>query len=204
MTLAQIFNLEKVGDGHAERYESANLTLTHHGLEWEDFEAAASSIRSLPTLAEQLREWAKALEQDGGLATRKGIIDWMREVAAAYTGFPDPGSEPRDEPPLKGTGRGTTLASTCPLSCPSRRSTASGARTQWTCSLTSRYSFEWSRHPTTTSSAGWTTPTNTSTQCGPSRLWAHGQSYSKECSRSGSTDTATRTVVWGAGFPVVR
>ena len=104
MTLAQIFNLEKVGDGHDERYESANLTLTHHGLEWEDFEAAASSIRSLPTLAEQLREWAKALEQDGGLATRKGIIDWMREVAADYTGFPDPGSEPSDEPPLKGTG----------------------------------------------------------------------------------------------------
>ena len=75
-------------------------------------------------LAEQLREWAKTLEEDHRHATRtenrgdkpynrtRGIIAEMREVA----GTPDQGSEPSDdvsqeylpdddyEPPLLGEG----------------------------------------------------------------------------------------------------
>jgi len=67
-------------------------------------------------MAEQLREWAKTLEEDHRHATRRGIIAEMREVAFDLTGTPDQGSEPSDdvsqeylpdddyEPPLLGEG----------------------------------------------------------------------------------------------------
>lgn len=74
--------------------DDPNHTLTDE--QWQELVNTIAGQRDV--MAEQLREWAKALEQDGGLATRKGIVAGMRQVAFDLTGTPDPGSEPSDDP----------------------------------------------------------------------------------------------------------
>lgn len=55
-----------------------------------EIKALETEGEKISALAEQMMEWANALEFYSSLATCKGIVAGMREVASDITGLPDP------------------------------------------------------------------------------------------------------------------